>query len=145
MADAIGALERARGNRERDWENFARTAFSFGSQTSTGWGELAYADPIIFDLTFVEQPMMSYGFYVDPAVDLVPTRYPRCSGFVYRWYQDAKGMYVGAWVGVTVETREASIVPATGVVDPGYAITHYYTFSGLGYKSLLSRAGQLDA
>jgi hypothetical protein len=144
MTDAIGALERSRANRERDWENFARTAFSFGSQTSTGWGEITYPNPIMFDLTFTEQPMMSYGFYTDPEVDLVATRFPRSSGFVYRWYQDAKRMYVGAWVGVTVETRGVSVAPGTGVGDPGYALTHYFTFSGLGYKSLLTRAGQLD-
>jgi hypothetical protein len=140
MSGAYTALERARAARESTRENQARNAFSFGFNQTAGFGEFQFQQEISFELAYATQPAVLYGFECDD--ELIETRLPRCSGFVYRWHRDAKNAYVGAWVAVTVDTQSAQITPVG--VEPNYTIRHSFMFVGLGYKSLLIRAGQMD-
>lgn len=138
-----------------DWnaqtrENSSRGAWAFGTATSKGWGELLIAKPIMFGLTFVQTPYVSYSFAMDDDNQLVDNRFPRCSGGVARWIQDSRNFYVGAHVMVTVGTSDpilsaASLwnqqmlvppVPSDYIDAVEYDLTHHWMFFGLAIKDI---------
>lgn len=139
-------------------QNSARTAWAWGQANSHGFGEFLIPDPIMFGLTFVYQPNVAHGWAMADDDQLVDERYPRCDGGVVSWIQDSNDHYVGAHVLVTVATAdpiiaaqyamlqalglglegEESLTPFTDHFseDPGYDITHDFTFVGLAYKAM---------
>lgn len=123
-------------------ENSARGALAWGTAQTSGSGELLIEDPIIFDVTFIEQPIVMYGFAIDDDEKLIEGRFPRVSGGVYRWIRDERDFYVGAHVYVTVATADPILaaqstnVPADFATDPGYDLTHSFTFSGVAMKEI---------
>jgi len=144
--DAYGALEKARGLRERTWENSARQAEAWGFQSTLGIGETRFPDVIDFQLTFVEEPAVGYGYSVNAVVNnsdggdlLVTTRFPRAWGGVYDWRQDTNGFYTGAWVFAIVQSQDYFL--GTAQPEPNYTLRHSYSFSGIAYKALPDRLG----
>lgn len=123
-------------------ENSARYAFAYGKAHSSGWGEVVVADPIMFGITYVHEPTVAYGYALDDDDQLVDGRFPRCSGGVLRWVRTPEEYYVGAYVLVTVATADPLIaaqsldVAADFGQDPGYDITHSWTFGALAIKDL---------
>lgn len=125
-------------------ENAARGAWAWGTAHSTGWGEVVIKKPIMFGLTFVTVPFVSYGFELENDNQLEDDRFPRCSGGVVRWVKDKRDFYLGAHVMVTVATADP-IQAAVSLhneervyVDTqlDYDITHHFTFFGLGIKDI---------
>jgi hypothetical protein len=117
-------------------ENSSRLAFAWGTFTSTGWGELAYPEPVDFGLTFVEEPIVAYGFALVGGDKLVDNRFPRAQGGVYEWRIDGRGFYIGAHVFACVETVSALITAPYGDPDPNYELKHHFTFSGIALKDI---------
>jgi hypothetical protein len=133
-------------------ENSARGAWAWGTVHSKGWGEMVLPDPIMFDITYVHQPTVAYGFALDDDEQLVDGRLPRCSGGVLRWVTTPDEFYVGAYVFVTVATADpmlatqawvkssleadppAVTVPTDFKDDPGYDLTHSFLFNALAIK-----------
>ena len=129
------AQQQARAARERDLENSSRHGFASVEYDTTGWGEIVFEECFQFGVVFTQKPHMLYGFEVkEEGNDLVATRYPQASGFVYKWRRNKKGFYTGAWVGCTVFTANENIV--TALPDPNYSLTHFYLFTGMGTKEL---------
>lgn len=134
-------------------ENSARGAWSWGTVHTKGWGEVILDEPIMFGLTYVDEPTVAYGFVLDDDDQLVDGRFPRCSGGVMRWVREGQ-FYVGAHVFICVATAdpmmaaqawvEASL--AAGVLtppdafldDPNYDITHDFTFQAIAIKNVAS-------
>ena len=118
-------------------ENSTRFGEAFAFFDTTGWGETAFEECYVFDMTFIQPPFVSYSFSVeleendDPLVD---GRFPRCSGGIYKWKRDKRGFYVGAWCLVTVETQSPFIL--TTEVEPNYPLRHYFRFCGKAMKDL---------
>jgi hypothetical protein len=137
MPSPYQSLERARGRREQSRENSGGRASAWGQVSTTGWGELAHGSVIDFQITFIAEPMVAYGYSCQQP--LTTTRYPRAHGFVYSWRRDQNGYYTGAWVATVVETQGAQLYPS--VPDPNYTLTHSFTFSGVAYKALPQRVG----
>ena len=113
-------------------ENSARQAFAWGQFDSTGWGQLAYPDVLNFGLTFIDEPIVSYGFSVeeDEALD----RLPLSTGGVFKWRRDGRGYYTGAHVYVVVdqfvqpsETPDYSQLPT---------LIHSFLFTGIAIKDI---------
>lgn len=127
-------MDRVRGGQLQQHENSSRVASAHCFTTSTGWGELTYADCFVFGVRFIAKPFVAYGFDLDAAIDLVPTRYPRCSGFVYRWQVDSSGLYTGAWLAVTVDDQSPFIT--TAALSPNYVLNHAFTFTGIAMKAV---------
>lgn len=125
--------EMHRSRVEQSAENSARLAWSVARVTSTGWGEFVMPAVVEFEVTFLEQPVVSYGYALNNDV-LVATRYPRSCGFVERWQTNAKGFYTGCWIGLVVETRTTNI--DTLAAEPNYTLDHHFTFTGVAYKDL---------
>jgi hypothetical protein len=117
----------------RTAENSTRFAQAFTKFETNGWGEVAFEECFVFGLTFIEEPFVSYGCSVDGDT-LVDSRFPRTSGGAYRWQQNNKGFYLGAWCYVTVETQSAFVL--TDEVEPNYDLTHHFMFSGMAMKDL---------
>lgn len=115
-------------------ENSARLAFAFGSAATSGWGELTLPDRIDFDTAFISEPHVAYGISLD-GDKLVDTRFPRCTGGVYRWHINSRNLYVGAWVFCTVEDQSIYI-PVEDPNHPNYDIVHHFTFIGVGIKDV---------
>ena len=146
--DPFRDMERRRGWVNQNAENSGRLAHAYAVFETTGWGEAAFEDCFEFRLTFVEVPVVSYGSRIISASNLpvdneddvlVDTRFPRCSGMVYQYKQDNRGFFTGAWCLATVDTR-SPYVPTTVTEDPGYAIEHWFTFSGIALKDLPAEA-----
>jgi hypothetical protein len=116
-------------------ENSARLAYAWGVTTTTGVGSLAHEDEIDFGLTFIEQPMVSYGTVVTNQIEWEPDdtdsllQMPGATGFVFSWRQDPRGFYVGAHVGVTVTGGELDV-----------ELEHHFTFMGIAMKDVTSGA-----
>lgn len=145
--DPYRELERLRGERERNKENSARTAFAWGFGLTKGAGETRFPRRINFQLAFIDQPAVAYGFSVQDVANnsdlgdvLVDTRFPRCTGGVFDWHLDSRGFYLGAWAFAIVETQDA-LRPST-LPEPGYSIRHSFGFTGMAFKALPDRLGQ---
>jgi hypothetical protein len=128
------ALEQRRGQLDAIRENSARLAEAHLTFSTHGWGEFKLPEAAYFSCTFIEQPNITTGVALDGDL-LVPTRFPRVTAGVYRWLQDTKGFYIGAWVFFVVDTQ-SSFIATTVTSDPGYDLTHYFHFSGVAAKIL---------
>jgi hypothetical protein len=137
-------------------QNSARTAWAWGQANSHGFGEFLIPDPIMFGLTFVYQPNVAHGWAMVDDDQLDDGRFPRCGGGVVAWIQDSNDHYIGAHVLVTVATADpvmASLAALQQALegingttgkpfnegfsqDPGYDITHSFTFVGMSYKAV---------
>jgi hypothetical protein len=133
---------------DRNRENKARLAQVFAHTNTTGQGTFTFPDTIEFGLTFIEEPNMMYGCFIDQdawedqlehdeeADDTLAL--PSTSGFVCDWIQDEKGFHIGAAVGVCVwfpvydPLATEPIVP----IDSQPAIKHYFTFAGIAMKDV---------
>lgn len=136
----MSGFEIVRSNRARratedaTRENTGRLATFMEEFVSTGFGEFVVPDRVEFELAFTERPAVSYGYSMDGAL-LVPTRFPHCGGGVYEWDVSPSGLYLGAWLIVTVDTKSPQLY--TDVVeDPGYTIVHDFTFTGYAIKNI---------
>lgn len=116
-------------------ENSPRLAQEHATFSSHGWGEFEVAKPDMFSATFIEEPAVSYGYALDGDT-LVPKRFPRAFGGVSKWALDEKGFYIGAWVFLVVDTLSPAIIAGVPAVDPGYDITHSFTFAGTAIKDV---------
>ena len=130
----VQSLIQREGWKSQVAENSARLAFAYGRAETTGWGELKISECLLFDCSFIKQPFVAYSFSLDGDT-LVNTRYPICSGGVVKWRTNLRGMFIGAWVMVTVQDRNPYINPTT-LVHPNYAISHDFTFSGIAMKDI---------
>ena len=142
MASPFRDLEIRAGEVDRHKENKARLAQVFGKYRTTGQGSIELDARVDFGLTFIEEPFMHYGTYlnIDALADLlnldpgVTPPLPICSGHVTAWDYDDKDLYIGAWVAVSVyfpPTSETTVPPE---LQP--EIEHYFTFSGVGMKDI---------
>lgn len=127
------SFEQQRWTVEQHKENRARYASAYCRFNSTGWGEIAFPKCFEFGLTFTERPYVSYACSLD-GDQLVDTRFPRSQGGVYKWKQDSRGFYTGAWCYAVVETQ-SPYIPTTEA-EPKYSLEHDYTFNGLAFKAL---------
>ena len=116
-------------------ENAARLAIVRVMFDSAGWGEFQAPEIFDFGIRFLEEPCVAYGCAIDGDA-LVPLRYPRCTGGVYRWATDIKGYYTGAWCFFVVDTLSPANIANVPTEDPNYDINHYFTFSGVALKQL---------
>lgn len=130
----FAALEQRRGQLDAIRENTSRLATAQCSFTTQGWGEFKLPDVAYFGATFIERPFVSHGTSIN-GDKLVPTRFPRVTAGVYRWLQDVKGFYIGAWVFFVVDTQ-SSFITTTVAIDPGYSLTHDLQFTGIAIKAL---------
>lgn len=130
----FAAMEQRRQHLDAIRENSARLAESQAFFSTHGWGEFKIPEVVRFNCTFIERPAVSSGLSIDGDV-LVPTRFPRVTAGVYRWLQDTKGFYIGAWVFFVVDTQ-SPFITTTVSVDPGYDLIHDITFSGKAGKIL---------
>lgn len=134
-------LERRRGDVERHKENKARLANAYGRYETTGQGTIEIEQRVEFGCTYVEEPFMAYGSYIDvdewadlldlPVKDTPPL--PQVTGFVTAWDLDDRDNYVGAWVAVSV------YFPLTDPAVPADAqpvIKHHFTFSAVALKDV---------
>jgi len=133
LNNPLRGLQQQRAFVTQTRENSTRFAQTFGRFTTTGWGEVAFEDMFDFGLSFIEEPFVAYSSSIDSDA-LIDTRFPRATGGVYRWKQDKRGFYVGAWCYTTIETKSPNI--ATTEAEPNYSLVHYYSFSGKAIKDL---------
>lgn len=143
-SQAFSDLERRRGEVERHKENTARLAFFFQRLRTTGQGTVEFEDRIDFGMTFIEEPFMAYGSYVD--LDDLGTLLdvsegetppmPLCSGSVTQWDQDDRDFYVGAWVSVVVSFPTISNIEVTVPVDLQPVVEHHFSFSAIAIKDV---------
>ena len=131
--EAFNAMEDRAARRTAQAENSTRYAWVQATVHTKGWGEMRYSDRISFGITYLTQPMVTYGFAIDDD-DLLDTRFPRSCGFVSRWDQDKNNYYVGCYVAFIIETTSPNI--PTVELDPNYDIDHFFTFSGTAMKTL---------
>lgn len=130
------ALEQRRGQLDQIRENTSRLATCQLSFHTHGWGEFKLPAVSYFTSTFIERPFVATAVSLD-GDKLVDTRFPRVSAGVYRWLQDAKGYYTGAWVYFVVDTQ-SPFITTTVTGDPGYDLIHDFQFTGIAIKALPS-------
>lgn len=134
-------LENRRAEVERHQENSARVAESFARFRSSGQGSIEFPERVDFGLTFIEEPYMSFGTFLDTddlddklaneqGTSTPPM--PIVSGFVTDWDRDERGFYVGAWVGVRVWfPYESNVSP-----DLEVEMFHHYSFKAVAMKDI---------
>lgn len=140
--DIFGPLEAHRQRIEQQRENAARLARAYVSTETTGWGEIIKSDVLEFGCTFLTEPTFTTGTVVrgdssGPTGQLVTGRFPRVSTGVWRWQNDEKGYYTGAYVFFVVETIgfqvSTGVYPTTS--DPSYTLAHNMVFEAVAYKN----------
>lgn len=119
----VDALEQRRGYVEQLRQNTSRLAQSYNSVTTQGNGMLRLPTIMRFHCTFIEQPVVSYGFVLKSP--LLEKDYPTSSGGVYTFQVDKRGFYLGAYCYVVVNS-----------VDDYPEIHHDFTFTGIAMKDL---------
>lgn len=124
----IEALERRRGTLAQAQENSARLAGIFTTYTTTGQGQFLLAREMIFNAPFALKPNVTYCPVFENMAGF--TIWPRCNGWPRSWTQDAKGMYTGAHMAVTVDS-------APGVLGNfQYVVEHHFGFWENAIKAL---------
>lgn len=148
VEDPYRQMERLRAERDRHKENSARTAFAWGFGVTRGVGETRFTKRISFNLAFIQEPAISYGYAVEAVANnsdygdvLVDNRFPRCVGGVYDWQLDSRGFYLGAWAFAVVQTLDTANFKGAVLPEPGYTIRHSFGFTGLAFKALPDRLG----
>lgn len=133
-ASPYGLLETQRALREAVRENSGRPARCQATWTTTGIGEILVPTIFNFDVRFIEEPCFTYGFALaDDGIDPVDGHFPRAGAGVYRWEQDAKDHYIGAYLFFTVDT----IGPGNAVGnEPNYKIIHHLSFEAMAIKDV---------
>jgi len=113
---------------ETQRNNAARLAWSTHKIHSSGCGTIRQAEPIHFDVVFLEEPVFTQGASVisHPADVLDPVG----SAGVWQWHRNPKGHYVGAYIYLSVVPSEVDFVVE------GVQMTHHLLFMGMGYKDL---------
>lgn len=135
------ASELRRGKLDAIHENTSRLAVCQLSFATHGWGEFKMPAAVYFTSTFIKRPLLASSVSIDGDA-LISTRFPRVTAGVFRWIQDVKGFYTGAWVFFVVDTQ-SSFIATTVTTDPGYDLIHDIQFTGVAIKSLPSHL--LDA
>lgn len=136
----VEGMERHRARIEQTRENSTRLAQAYATFDSSGTGEYRAPQVIEFGCTFLDRPVVTYGFSLD-GDELVANRFPRCTGGVYRWVRDKDGRYVGAYALVVVDGGDTSITVAQ---DPPYNLTHDFVFTGIAMKNLPTHLLETD-
>lgn len=136
----IDDLDRRRAQVEITRENRSRIAQAYGSFSSTGLGTFHYPDRLGFGLSFIEKPYVCHAGEVDlealtDVLGIVPPAtvpLPHLTGYVSRWDQDDRDLYVGCWVSVRVE------FPVVDLIDPSVlpVIEHHFTFAAIAMKHI---------
>jgi hypothetical protein len=130
------ASELRRGKLDAIRENTSRLAVCQLSFATHGWGEFKMPTAVYFTSTFINRPLIASSVSIDGDA-LIPTRFPRITAGVFRWIQDVKGFYTGAWVFFVVDTQ-SSFIATTVTTDPGYDLIHDMQFTGVAIKALPS-------
>lgn len=115
--------EAHRGRVEQTRENSARQAWSYASLATHGIGEVQHLTVVPFDCTFIELPKVSSGFYIDGDL-LIDGQFPTVTAGIWKWQQDRRGYYVGAYVFFVLGG------------DANMDLVHDFTFSGVAIKDL---------
>ncbi len=133
-------LERRHAERDRHQENSGRLAQAFAKFHSVGQGSIEFGRRVDFDLTFIEEPYVTYGAQIDldelgellatPVAD--PPPLPSASGFVTEWDIDERGFYTGCWCAVSVYFPTTLAVPVDAKVD----MFHHFTFTAIAIKDV---------
>ena len=110
-------------------ENAGRNAVYEATCLSSGSGHFLQPDAVMFDATFVQQPQIYYGHYVDGKQFLTTGILPTISGGVYKWVQDVRGFFLGAQVYYAV--LDTGVPGASAVI-----VEHHFTFSGIAIKDV---------
>lgn len=110
-------------------ENSARVARAYATQPVTNTGALIMDKAFLFDVTFVERPIFTYGSEYRGDLSTVDFVVMTCSATVYDWVQDDRDFYIGAYVGLRVDSD---------VVFTGTAVTDFHLeWKGMAYKDVL--------
>lgn len=144
MATIVDELDKRRQYSDQVAENSARLAHAYATFETTGSGSMIFEERVDFDVTYIEQPIISYGSVLD-ADDLAdaqgfdegdPPVFPISSGFVVEWDKDDRGYYVGCWVGVRVAFMQEDYYSFSGSGTVEVEMTHNFTFSAVGLKDV---------
>ncbi len=97
-------------------------------------GEYADESAVDFGLAFFNQPRVSHGCCLtEDSDELKDGFFPQTTGGVYQWDINEKGLYVGAWLFMTVVHEEELDDEEDPVV---YVVQHDFTFAGIGMKDV---------
>lgn len=146
-------LEQQRADLDRHRENAARLAQAFAKFESTGQGSIEFDRRCTFDLTFIEQPYITYGCEIDleELADLLGTGVadtpplPMASGYVTDWDTDERGFYTGCWCAVSVHYAWNSATGDTPELEQAQLellrvakvyMRHHFTFTGMAMKDI---------
>lgn len=140
---------------DRHEENSARLAQVNAKYATTGQGSIQFTRRVDFELTFIEEPYMSYGcrIDVDELAELLnidsglndPVPLPLSTGYVVEWDRDERDFYIGAWVGARVYFPPDSAIPpvpsdpALAMIvpyDTPVSLAHYFNFHGVAMKDI---------
>lgn len=115
----------------------ARVGKSTHKVFTKGRGDLRIAQPVNFALTFCEEPVFTAGLVLKSGQSLIEHLYPMASVGVYKWKQDSRGMYVGAYIW-------ASVAAGVNAQFAGYA-QRLNDLKQIAARQTVSTVGQWEA
>lgn len=130
----VSAQEDARRYVDNQRNNSARWAVSEHQVHTLGTGNLRVAQPVIFEVVFLQEPQFTSGVALVKHPDPAGWHDPSGDVLVRSWVRDDNGSYTGARLSYRVE-----IDPDTAEVSdaqPVVRLVHFLTFSGLAYKAI---------
>lgn len=138
--DLWRSLEAQRSRLEQAKENTGRLARHAVSYTSHGYGDILIPDPVTFDCLFIAEPSVVTGAAIEsptPAIGKIPI----ITAGVYEWDIDDSGLYRGAYLFVSVISRESGVAnsvlrsePLRTSVGTNFTINHHWVFETVALK-----------
>lgn len=122
----------------RDANNAGRLAFSEHTLETKGTGQFRVAAPLMFDLTFTEEPRVVTGF----SVGKTPKEAEGVDAFamsgVRAWLRDDRGFYIGATIIVKIDLFQvySSRTDFPADLAERMVVIHHFLFSGMAFKDL---------
>lgn len=119
----VSSLDQDKRRTDQVRENSSRHAWSYATLKTSGTGEVLHTTVVPLDCTFIERPKVAHGWSMDGDI-LIPGLYPQVSAGVWKWQQDRREFYIGAYVVFTIDG------------DQSYDILHDFTFCGIAMKDI---------
>lgn len=128
--DILTAQDQTAARRRQQEQNSARLAYSMHKMGSSGVGNIRRAEPILFSVAFLEEPLFTQGAtVVKRPAELTD---PVGSAGVWQWHRNPKGHYVGAYIYLAVSVGDSYYEAAGQDIQ----MQHHLMFQGMGFKDL---------
>lgn len=134
--EGLAQQHKNQANRDATKENAARPATQYFHQQTTGTGFIRATVPVTFEITFLDEPVFSYGAAVASMPNGADYQDPFAFATLRAWLRNDRGFYVGCYMSYNVSVN---FIDGSAGATPKVTMVHHLSFYGMAYKAMTSQ------